>query len=1033
MVPGDFRLSVQTAGYVAEPNKPTDLTLTAMDYDGKPVVNHPVSIQLSYEEWKDDEYVTQKGALINATTGQDGRTTITASPPKSGYLLFTATAKDSQGHTITAMRSLWVVGDNGGDLQTEYSDLSVLPDKKGYNPGDTARVLLNASKPNLTVLLTIEGDRVAYQQLVAMKGRSTVVRVPIRAEFGPNVVLAACYVYNKKIAQSEAALRVALPDKEITVTIQPDRTGSASTQGLARYQPGDAITYTVKTVDKTGKPLACEVSFGVVDEAIYALREDNPNALKNAFYPRRSNQVTTSYSFAIEYLGDADKAEPKIAARKKFPDTAYWNPALQTDSSGTATVKFNLPDNLTTWRATATAQTIETQLGRGVQKVMVNKDFFVRLEQPRFLTVKDDSVISAIVHNNTETAQNAQVHLVAEGVTLKEAATQSAAIEPGKTAEMLWNVTAAKSGTQKIRLTAWTPKAGGTQYTDGVETTLAIKPHGRELITGLSGEITSAPQTEVVRFDPNAAPENSTVTIRITPSLIGALTAGVEYLVDYPYGCTEQTMSRFLPDLVVQRLSRNNGLTLTKSQDIPQMVRRGLARLTQLQHKETSAWGWWENDKTDLWMTAYVLTGLGTAKQEGYALSSALLESVRKGAKHALDTVQENLDRPSSQDSKRANYVTEQEKLRAYLLYGLAQLGETGMVQQYRGKIRAGKMDSEGLAYTILLDKLLGSSNAAAFAFLDKKLVSESGMLHWKSGENQDALGTGSDLTATAMGLRALLAVNRSDARIPSILRWLMYKRTGNYWLTTRDTAYVLLTLADYLQGTRELNSGGNIAIALNGSALQIVSLDADTNKWKEIVIRVPASQLQRDKNEIRFSRDGGTVPVFYTVEARQTLVQDELPAVSNAGITVKREYLRILPPRKGDSTYKERTEPTQNQLAVGDKIRVRLTVTVPQDMAYVLLEDPFPSGCETTERGDAAESSGEDWKFWYDSVDIRDDKIAFFIRSLPKGTHTLEYNLRAQTAGQCGALPSFLQAMYVPKLKAESASTHLAIGKAAQ
>ena len=662
---------------------------------------------------------------------------------------------------------------------------------------------------------------------------------------------------------------------------------------------------------------------------------------------------------------------------------------------------------------------------------MVNKDFFVRLEKPRFLTVKDESVISAIVHNNTETAQTAQVRLVAEGVKLQAAETQSATIEPGKTAEIVWNVTATTSGTHKIRLTAWTPKADGSQFTDGIETTIPIKPHGRETITGLAGQITDTPQTEVVRFDANAAPENSYVTIRITPSLIGALTNGVEYLVGYPYGCTEQTTSRILPDLVVQRLMQKNGFTLSHSQaELSKMVRSGIARLTELQHKDTGEWGWWENDKTDLWMTAYALYGIGTAKQEGYTISPNLLKTATEGAKKSLAAVQENLDRPSSQDSKRANYVTEQEKIRVFLLYSLAQLGETGTVSHYRIQVRPAKMDAEGLAYLILLDKRLGTTNTAAFNLLDKKLIAENGMMHWKSGVESDALGTGSDLTATAMGLRALLTVNRNDARIPSILRWMMYKRTDNYWATTRDTAWVLMALAEYLQDKPALSANGTLSLTLNGSPLQTIALDGELGKEKEIVIRVPASKLRPDKNEIRFSRNGGTIPVFYTVEARQTIQQDEIPAFSNAGIQVKREYLRLLPPRKGDLTYKERTEATQNKLTAGDKIRVRLTLTVPNDMAYVLIEDPFPSGCETMERGDSSEVADE-WQYWYDAINVRDDRIAFFVRSLPKGTHTLEYNLRAQTAGQCGALPTLLQAMYVPELKAESNSAHLTIERA--
>ena len=104
--------------------------------------------------------------------------------------------------------------------------------------------------------------------------------------------------------------------------------------------------------------------------------------MRQAFYPRRVNRVSTEYSFAVEYLGDADKAEPKIETRKRFPDTAYWNPTVQTDANGRASIAFSLPDNLTTWRATAVAHTLDTRIGRGTNKVLVSKDFFVRLQTP---------------------------------------------------------------------------------------------------------------------------------------------------------------------------------------------------------------------------------------------------------------------------------------------------------------------------------------------------------------------------------------------------------------------------------------------------------------------------------------------------------------------------------------------------------------------------------------------------------------------------------------------------------------------------
>ena len=155
------------------------------------------------------------------------------------------------------------------------------------------------------------------------------------------MTLAACYVRDKKMAQSEVPLRVRLDQQTVNVTVKADRT---------KLRPGDRVTYAIHTASaQTGKPVACEVSLAVVDESLFALRPDNPYALRDAFYPKRENQVSTSYSFEVAYMGDTDKSEPTIEMRRKFLDTAFWQPQGETDANGDAHATVTLPDNLTTW------------------------------------------------------------------------------------------------------------------------------------------------------------------------------------------------------------------------------------------------------------------------------------------------------------------------------------------------------------------------------------------------------------------------------------------------------------------------------------------------------------------------------------------------------------------------------------------------------------------------------------------------------------------------------------------------------------
>ena len=1024
---GDFNLTVSPEGYVAQPGKPASVRISAKDHDGKPVPGVRVDVRPEFQKWFHGEYQKEPLPGQTAVTGPDGNAMVNVVPPRSGEIKLAAAAIDQHGHKIHGRAYIWVADDRGGDLETEYADLSVLTDKRRYGPGDTARVLINSARKGQTVLLTVEGHKVYSSQLVPMNSKSSVVRVPILEEYGPNVYLNACYVRSKKFAHSEATLRVNLPRRKVTVSIRalPARVnegrrarGEDSAAGLPRYHPGDPISYQIETRDSQGRPVQAEFSFGVVDEAIYALREDNPKAIRDSFYPHRYNEVETSHSFAVQYLGDADKAEPKIVARKRFPDTAYWKPDLRTGSDGKATISFQLPDNLTTWRATAVAQTMDTAVGFETNKVIVSKDFFVRVETPRFLTQHDTSRIQAIIHNESEVKQTALVRLRAENLNISNEAQQTMTIEAGKTGQAFWNVSAESYGAAKITVTAWTPRiAGRTQYTDGYETALPIRPHGREQFTTVAGEITSAkPEAEVIRLDPNAVPGASRLTIRITPSVASAMVGALDYVIGYPYGCTEQTMSRFLPDLLVQRLLRKRpGLVKSRyAAELPEMVRNGLSRLYRFQH-ESGAWGWWEHDADDPWMTAYVLYGLGTAKSEGYSVSPSVVTKATQAALKML---------PSTPADERA-----------FLLYAVALAGDKKGASTNRGAIDLRPESPETVAYTILLNKVLGDpgvppgmSTPVLMGLLGKHAASTGLALHWSQEKSELWYDHWNDRLATSIALRAILANNPADGRIPSILRWLMTQRTDSYWHSTRDTSAVLAALTDYLETQAAGTEGGEVKIAVNGQEVKSIALTSEVLLEPDIVVKIPAPSLKTGKNEVTLTRSGGSETVFYAMQLRQTVASEDMGSAGPAGYRIKREYLRLDSTRAGDSWRLDPRE-VHNSFRVGDRVRVKLTITAPRDMSYVLIEDPFPSGCEVTERGTAEEEMrGDHWGYWYSNVDVRDDRIAYFARTLTKGTHILEYNLRAQTPGSCHVLPTAMESMYAPELHAESAETRIEV-----
>lgn len=994
VVQGDFRLTATPEGYVAAPNQPVRIVVSARDFEQKPVPGVVVDLETGYETWQPGSrtYGYRRAGTERAILGPDGSAAVSIVPPApGGDLRITARARDARGHIVRARTWLWVTDDRGGDLGAEYAGAALLTDKRRYEPGETARVLINTEHVGQTALVTIEGDRLFRATTVAIAQHSTVVHIPVLAEYGPNVYLAVTYVRNKHLVQSQITLRVSIADRTLNVAVHAERPA---------YQPGDQIVYDIQTTDAHGHPVSAELSLGVVDESIYALLEDDPTGLREAFFPHRYNAVHTRDSLGVEYLGDTDKSGPRIVTRKRFPDTAFWAPFVRTDAHGHAAVTFTLPDSLTAWRATVTGHTVETLVGRATERVTVTKPFFVRVQTPRYLTQGDTARILALVHNATGTAQSAMVRLEAPGLKIDGAATQTAALRPGQVGEISWRVSATAHGTATVRVTAWT-QATAPQFTDGVELPLAVRPHARQELAGTAGEFGAArPATVSLTLDAGAIPDASDLSIRITPSLTTALAGAVEYLVGYPYGCTEQTMDRFYPDLLVRRLLRLSGKTNAKLEaDLPRMVRDSLQRLYRFQH-ESGAWGWWEHDRDSVWMTAYVLIGLSTAQQEGYAVNQEALKRARDIARQMAATTAKGDDRP-------------------FLLYALALAGDVETSRTARRSLVLDGLGPQGLAYVVLLDRLLGTDSQAALIRLGQQAVRQDGTLSWPPGRNADWRWDSDALMATAAALRALLATAPNDPRVNAAVRWLMLHRTGGYWESTRDTGWVLAALVDYLRAHPENAAPtGEISIRVNGRLAQTLPLSPDSVREREIVVRVPGSDLRPGPNTLTLEHAGSAGTVFYSAQLRQMVAMDQIPPLSGSRVAIRREYLRVLPRRAGGAGWSLQTEPTNNVLRGGDWVRVRLTLTVPEDLAYVLIEDPFPAGVEVTERGTGDEVA--DWRYWWSSVDVRDDRITFFAQSLPRGVHVIEYNLRARTPGVYRALPTFLQGMYAPETHSE-------------
>ncbi|HYY94934.1 MAG TPA: alpha-2-macroglobulin family protein, partial [Pyrinomonadaceae bacterium] len=699
-------------------------------------------------------------------------------------------------------------------------DIKLVPDKKSYKPGETAHILALLPKEKAHLLVTTELDGVLGVRQLDVPGRAAIIDLAIEPRFAPDVYLSVTYVRGGEMFTQSVEVVVPARDKLLNLQIIPNK---------KEFKPRETASYTVLARNADGSPAAnAEVSFGVVDEAIYSISPEGVEDIRRSFYGRRSSSVQTSFSVNFYFSGYAGTKTVQLASnrrarqladfkndtevnpqvRRLFKDTAFWQPSLVTGADGKATVKIELPDNLTTWRATARAVTSDTRVGVAVSKVVERKDVIIRVAMPRFLTAGDTVTLSGIVHNYLKADKVTKITIDVGGAKLLDAPAQTVTIPSQGEYRVNWRVAAPATGDLKVLAKALTDTES-----DAIETGIPIVPRGLKNTRADSLAIADDDADKVLTFSlpANADPNARSLRVEASPSIAGALFGALDYLTSYPYGCTEQTMSSFLPNVIVtQALQSVKTATIKDTNDIGKKTRRGLRRLYAYQH-EDGGWGWWKDDPTTAWMTAYVVDGLVQARKAGYEVDDTRLSNGSGALKKMLDENKDGSDNELAIDT------------RAYAAYALAESGETDA--RYLSDLFANrsKLGAYGRAFLALGLAERGDKRAPTVA---------ADIEHSAKGNGAEATWD-NNTEATALSVKALARVTPQSQVLPQAARWLVgHRRFGYYWLSTRETAFAVYGLIDYLKVSHELEADYSLEVYVGGEQVlqkQVTAADASS------------------------------------------------------------------------------------------------------------------------------------------------------------------------------------------------------------
>jgi uncharacterized protein YfaS (alpha-2-macroglobulin family) len=762
----------------------------------------------------------------------------------------------------------------------------------------------------------------------------------------------------------------------------------------------------------------------------------NSSPILDAFYPTQSLSVRTALGlvsnaedFNAQYResiptgggaggGGDENSLGIITARQNFKDTAYFNAQVNTDKDGKAQVEVTLPENLTTWKADVRAVTADSKVGQTTSDLLSTKPLFIEMQTPRFFVNGDQATVGATIHNNTDKSMSVNVSLDAKGVDLTSPAAQTVDVASGQQTYVKWNLTI-QGGVNRADFTA---QAISGAYEDSSKPALGtLSEQGIPVYNfvttetvGTSGMLQNANSaTEAIQLPQTLNLTDAKLSIEVSPSLAASMQSGLDYLADYPYLCMEQTVSRFLPNVITARALKDAGIDNPYLQTrLDEQVRTALQRIYAKQLYD-GGWNWWDGDKSDPQTSAYVVYGLIEAKDSGYSISEDVLS-------RGIDYLRQNLPILGRNDPTTLYNRT------AFMLYVLARgqeirASDVNFIYEHKTSLSL-----YGKAYLAQAMKMLDEKDERVNSLvsdLETTTVLSAAGAHWEE-KTLDYWNWNTDTRTTAIVLNAFVRLDPQSPITANAVRWLMAHRDSGRWDTTQETAWSLIALTNWMSASNEYDTNYAYAVGLNGDMLNQGNATKE-NLTKTVDLQVAMQDLLKEAaNYLVFTRGDGTGNLYYTAYLSTQLPVESIQPLDQ-GVSLSRQYFTL------DNNKKPITE-----IQRGDLVRVRLTVVVPAAVHYIVVADPLPAGLEAIDASILTDTAvptsytltdyeQRGWGWWYFShIELRDEKVVLSADHLPAGTYVYTYLARASTAGTFKVIPPTASEFYFPDVGGRGAGS---------
>ncbi len=1072
---GDFYLGAKTDQYYTGVNTPVTFRVKSVDLNGKPVGLSGIErtiYKVTWETFKRQEvdggfYYRSERKLNKISsekikTDSKGDWTETLSLAEEGEYEIQVEKLDERGNKVKTKTEIYIYGTKAISVPPNNNyELDLEVEKSSLDVGEQASVLIKSPYAKSRALITVERGTVYDYWLVDVVGGLYLHKFPIKSEYAPNIFVSVLLLSgDPEVKYGETSYEIGYKEQELKVEV---------TANKAHYLPGEEVTLQVETKDHSGKAVPAEVSLAVADLSVLALKgnpKKNPAIFFYSGFPLSVSTASNIKQILHEVdipLGTkgGDGADPDDLAKKKrglFKDTAYWSASVVTDANGRATVSFTLPDNLTTWQIEGLGVTKDTKLGVDYSEFTTKKDLMAVPLKPRFVVPGDTFSLGAKVFNQTTENTTVKVKLESNTLTFTGEQEKEVFINKGEAKTVYFTVKAPNE--IKAGKHTFTFSASNQTFLDSVEQEIAITPNKTYETVATANFTKDDLATEYLYLPKEVVSGEGGLTINANATMAVFMTEAVNYMVSYPYGCSEQLASTLSTiGILTEALSLPNvegeldkithqGVEYTTAE----VVKSGLARIYETQNF-SGGFAYYKGLNENLYLTMHVVGALTELKEAGFAVD----EEVMKRALTYIETETKGIY------NKDPEYNRETVILAEYVLRK-ANGGKETQLSKIIGTLIKDqaflneKISSMSLAYlSVLTAEGFGrSSKSAVYEALQNRIEIDGrgAFLAAKGTANYNYFET--PIKNTALLLKVFAAQQDEHTTMGNVLRWLLASRDqAGVWGGTHNTFSVIDAMVDYLKWQHETESHFSLRGLLSG--VEIFGYEFNpSNVFKTFTHFVPVDELPREKlvpltleKKEMSERENN---LYYDMALKYFLPVESLPP-RDEGITITRELYTLDDDRE--------TKPITSA-KVGEVIKGKLRITVPEPYNHLSVEDMIPAGFELVNFNLATEDQSlkehldnsveneyeEDWYYFFDNlfsetqkaqsfgsrkfggsynnqvnylrpthVETHDDRVFLYVDHLSEGVYEYEYFLRALVPGSFQHLPARAEELFFPEI----------------